>query len=234
MTIQEMHIAFDIVADIVATRGYPGLEPEERDFYLNRAIERFVKTRYSGVNPKKESFEQSQKRIEDLRTLLTRNTITRTSLAQTSLGYEWRCDLPTGLVGSDPKYLFIVSSNIDIDRDECGNVVSHNQIKTKQMTHDQKEEYLSDPYHKPDYYEALILFEGDFVYIYTNGVYNILAFDMIYLRYPVKVSLANTVDCDLPEHTHQEIVDEAVRLYVVGLGDQAREGMEGRTIQTNE
>lgn len=37
---------------------------------LNEAIDLFWKTRYSGLNTKQEGFEQSQKRIDDLRTLI--------------------------------------------------------------------------------------------------------------------------------------------------------------------
>ena len=43
----------------------------DTEYWLNQGLIRFVKTRYSGVNTKGESFEQSQKRIDDLRTLVT-------------------------------------------------------------------------------------------------------------------------------------------------------------------
>lgn len=42
------------------------------EYWLNVGLDKFVKTRYSGLNYKGESFEQSQKRIDDLRTLLVR------------------------------------------------------------------------------------------------------------------------------------------------------------------
>ena len=38
--------------------------------YLNIGKDKFWKTRYSGLNIKREGFEQSQKRIDDLRTLV--------------------------------------------------------------------------------------------------------------------------------------------------------------------
>jgi len=38
--------------------------------FLNEAIDKFYKTRYSGINHKAEGFEQSQKRIDDLRNLI--------------------------------------------------------------------------------------------------------------------------------------------------------------------
>ena len=38
--------------------------------YINDAINRFVTTRFTGMNYKLKSFEQDQKRIDDLRTLV--------------------------------------------------------------------------------------------------------------------------------------------------------------------
>ena len=48
-------------------------------YWLNEAQERIIKTRYSGVNPKGESFEESQKRTDDLRTLIKESRVYLTS-----------------------------------------------------------------------------------------------------------------------------------------------------------
>lgn len=45
---------------------------DDIEYWLNIGLDKFVKTRYSGLNYKGEAFEQSQKRIDDLRTLLVR------------------------------------------------------------------------------------------------------------------------------------------------------------------
>lgn len=42
----------------------------DTEWWLNKGLEKFWKTRYSGLNTKKTSFEQDQKRIDDLRTLV--------------------------------------------------------------------------------------------------------------------------------------------------------------------
>jgi hypothetical protein len=70
MTISEAHIAFKLELDKTSSLELPAYESEEIDFWLNNAQRKFVKTRYSGINVKGESFEQSQKRIDDLRTLV--------------------------------------------------------------------------------------------------------------------------------------------------------------------
>jgi hypothetical protein len=64
MNIDQMHVAVKMGLDKTEGLSYPAFEVEELDFWLNEAIDRYVKTRYSGMNVKGESFEQSQKRTE--------------------------------------------------------------------------------------------------------------------------------------------------------------------------
>ena len=75
MTISEMHTAFKLELDKTNSLQYPSFTSIEIDYWLNKAIKEFVKTRYSGVNYKKEGFEQTQKRIDDLRTLVREVTV---------------------------------------------------------------------------------------------------------------------------------------------------------------
>ena len=44
------------------------------EYWLMAGLNKFIKTRYSGINFKQKGFEQDQKRIDDLRTLVTRKT----------------------------------------------------------------------------------------------------------------------------------------------------------------
>lgn len=80
MNITEMHRAFRIGLDKTTNLSLPDFLPEEIDFWLNSAIRKFVKTRYSGNNPKAEGFEQTQKRTDDLRTLVKRKLIRTSNL----------------------------------------------------------------------------------------------------------------------------------------------------------
>ena len=75
MTIDQMHIDFKLEYDKTSNLENPAFEPEEIDLWINKAIRKFVKTRYSGINVKRESFEQTQKRIDDLRSLIKQETL---------------------------------------------------------------------------------------------------------------------------------------------------------------
>jgi len=75
MTLDELHQNFKLELDKTTALELPAFLVEEIDDWLNIAIRKFVKTRYSGVNVKREAFEQSQKRIDDLRTLIREQSL---------------------------------------------------------------------------------------------------------------------------------------------------------------
>lgn len=71
MTIEEMHIAVNLGVQKIASFQVDNLLPQEIDHELNNAMHRFIKQRYSPEGNKyRDGFEQSQKRIDDLRALV--------------------------------------------------------------------------------------------------------------------------------------------------------------------
>tara|TARA_R100000908_G_scaffold54903_1_gene30185 strand:- start:179 stop:1360 length:1182 start_codon:yes stop_codon:yes gene_type:complete len=71
VTIEEMHIAVNLGVQKIGSFQVDNLLPEEIDHELNLAQRRFIKQRYSSTsNAKQQGFEQSQKRLDDLRNLV--------------------------------------------------------------------------------------------------------------------------------------------------------------------
>lgn len=69
MTHVELQAAFELeINQIDANLEKP--KSIDIEYWLNRGLEKFYKTRYTGVNNKGLGFEQDQKRIDDLRTLV--------------------------------------------------------------------------------------------------------------------------------------------------------------------
>ena len=85
MDIEAMHTAVKLELDKTSALELPAFEPEEIDLWLNTAIRKFVKTRYGGNNARNQSFEETQKRIDDLRTLLILIPLTHVILISYSL-----------------------------------------------------------------------------------------------------------------------------------------------------
>ena len=72
MNIQEMHIAVNQGVDKIHSFQADLILPEEIDIELNKNIHRFISQRFNSKGNKYGvGFEESQKRIDDLRTLLT-------------------------------------------------------------------------------------------------------------------------------------------------------------------
>jgi hypothetical protein len=78
MTIEEMHIAVNLGVQKIASFQADSLLPEEIDYELNTAVRRFISQRYNKQGNKyRRGFEQSQKRLDDLRHLVEDyNTLT--------------------------------------------------------------------------------------------------------------------------------------------------------------
>jgi hypothetical protein len=75
MTVNEMHIAVNLGVQKIASFQADNLLPQEIDFELNIAMMRFIKQRYNPTsNRLGRGFEQSQKRIDDLRNLVVTTT----------------------------------------------------------------------------------------------------------------------------------------------------------------
>lgn len=65
----ELQEAFEIELNVLDD-GLNKPKSMDTEWWLNRGLEKFWKTRYSGMNVKSTGFEQDQKRIDDLRTLI--------------------------------------------------------------------------------------------------------------------------------------------------------------------
>jgi hypothetical protein len=76
MTVNDMHISVQQGVDKLTSMQSDLILPEEIDLELNKNIQRFVNQKFSSKsNRYQEGFEESQKRIDDLRTLLVEESL---------------------------------------------------------------------------------------------------------------------------------------------------------------
>ena len=76
MTCAELHLEFKFRCDKLDTLNYPNFLPEEIDLILNNAQERLIKQRYGFNNIKRQSFEETEKRTEDLKEIVKNAILT--------------------------------------------------------------------------------------------------------------------------------------------------------------
>lgn len=211
MDIETMHVNVKLELDKTSALELPAYEPEEIDYWLNSGIRKFVRTRYSGMNVKGTSFEQTQKRMDDLRVLVESVTVAAVSATATDYPNGYRWDLPAG-------YWFTLAEEANI-------VVSGTttRVGVIECTLDEYRQKIDDPYseHKLHYTLAkpLRIYNGATVELISDGNYTIDDYYLTYLRAPATVDNvpAGTTDCDLPEHTHDEIVKLTVSMMLENI-----------------
>ncbi len=189
--------------------------------FINEAIDKFYKTRYSGINFKAQGFEQTQKRIDDLRTLIKNKKYTE-SLINKSDRNSYSVELPEDYVLLLGDTAGIQPSNLN----ECWETNERGEyiIKytdTLESTIETLDRQLGNSLseHKLKYCQArpLKLIQDNNVILYTDGNYKISEYQITYLAKPSKIDSSNITNLeytDLPEHTHMEIVKMAIQIYL--------------------
>lgn len=198
------------------------------EYFLNAGLDKFWKTRYGENNFKRDSFEQTQKRIDDLRTLVTEHTFDKNEITKISN------DLYT--VNLPENYLIMLGDTAGIspadgidnqcwEKDENGVYIVHysDTIEGTIETLDRIKENSLSEYHL-HYTKAkpIKLIANDSVKLYTDGKYKVSTYTMQYLRKPNRIDIhTNPYEeyADMPEHTHLEIVKLAAQLYIENQSD---------------
>ena len=157
MTVSDMHQAIRLHLDkSTSLVGSVDFLPEELDFWLNEAQDRFIKQRLYGNNYRQQKFDDTQKRIDDLRSLIIQTS--KIALTQSNLASNVKeCNLPTIDMTTDNPYMFYLNSTLYDSSTgvlQTGDTVSFDLISR----------YLKDDINDPYIRRPLVVF-------YNNGSY---------------------------------------------------------------
>lgn len=78
---------------------------------------------------------------------------------------------------------------------------------------------LEDPFNTTKHTSPLSTVRGNFIDVYTSAIFIIDTVKITYIRKPRVISLSLGISCELPEHSHQEIVDMTVSSILEGISD---------------
>lgn len=214
MTVLQMHKAFKLRIDKVDSLAYPNFEDDEIDYYLNLAQERIIKQRYSINNIYKEGFETTQKRTDDLRMLIKSATI----LPSPITGEE----KPNGVFFLLPNsttdlYWFSIQEEVNITYIDCFNKTVNSRIGVKVIQHDDYNKNIRDPFNGPSNIEASRLMYQDKAELLSDGTFTINSYIIRYIRKPVSIDILNNIDCELADHIHSEIIEEAANIVLENI-----------------
>ena len=214
----ELQEAFEIELNVLDD-GFNKPKSMDTEWWLNRGLEKFWKTRYSGTNVKSTAFEQDQKRIDDLRTLVKSTILDPIKVSDAQYNITLPDDYVILLGDSAGIQPADNTTNDCWETDNNGYVIKYGdtieaQIETidAQLSNSLSEHLLKYCTAKP-----LKLIQGNNVLLYTDGQYKVSKYRMTYLRRPEKIDIhSNPFDeyTDMPEHTHSEIVKIAAQMYI--------------------
>tara|TARA_R100000900_G_scaffold142417_1_gene124249 strand:+ start:1188 stop:2312 length:1125 start_codon:yes stop_codon:yes gene_type:complete len=78
---------------------------------------------------------------------------------------------------------------------------------------------LGDPFNTTKHTAPLYTVRQDQIDIYTSDIFIIDSVKLTYLRNPREISLSLGISCELPDHTHREIVDMTVSSILESIAD---------------
>ena len=210
MTISEMHYDFKKKLNKVDSEQNRNLLVPEIDWALNEAQELFIKM---VAEPRQRSFlgfEKSQRTIDDIRTIVESEQVVT---------------ITNGVAPFPERYLFFLKAEVLMDKGNCRGVKGRLHVRQ----HD--DEFENSPFDKSSFEWRIVngLFITEGVKVFDDGTFTNKSLVLSYIRKPSYIHNANafrngtyqlpsgrvlegTVDCELPEHTHREIVDIAVAM----------------------
>lgn len=207
-----MHIGIELGLQKMASSQREDFLPQEKDYYLNESVKDYIKQQYSQIKTQERDLE-SQYVNENLRTLITTAEIDNISVVDY---------LPNSIKGDTPAdYMYYIFSRTKSDNQWYNN----RRLELKGI-----KDYVESESNSPIFREFPLLVQGDELIVIGNATSELTTTDDIYLTYikkPIKLNVVSNpdVELDLPEHTHDEIVNLTVQkmLAVIGQTGQREE-----------
>jgi hypothetical protein len=199
MTIQQMHIAINLGLQRIASHVFDDFLPQEIDLYLNQAINKYVEAQRDVVLHGEPP--ASVKGLENIRTLVHSATVLVQQHPLYPNGYR-------GTLPSDPNFAFFLDAR----------VIFPNGAKTTSLHGtSQFRTFVETVDNQPLYRDLPVTLEAnDLVFLRDSGDPTPEGLAVTYITDPAQVMLnvdgGDHVNCNLPQHTHQNIVDVAVEL----------------------
>lgn len=220
MDIAEMHKEFELRLDKVQSNALAEFTIDEIDSMLNTATLMYVKQRYGGyTNYLTLGFEEIQKRTDDLKTLvLTAEVITQ------AVSYE--DDFVAIDLSNINNYLFYLRGRIQVKKPNC----SARWSSIRLVQQDDLEAIKTDPFNNPTFVHPVGYFENNSLLVSVGedtSLTTVTSGKVTYLKYPDQLAFDTNNSSDLPKHTHDEIVELAVKLALNSIESPREQTQQG-------
>lgn len=202
----------------------PEVESDDIEYYLNRSQDEYVKEQHFVIrdNYRNQNLGNIdvQKAVENLRTLVNDYVFdTEGTSPDLISGQNITNSMVADISNLDPEYSYYLRSRFKSD----GKALNCKVIDPIMLS-----KYTVTKYNSPLYREPGVLLEGNNVTVIYPMDTNIqdAKLELYYITYPTIMSIEDNTHCDLPIHTHNEIVDRAVEYKINDLQRSRSLGMD--------
>lgn len=200
-----MHIRFRTLFNRINANKNKSFLPQEIDILLNDQMSKFIEIRTTRKsNAKTEGFEDTQKRLDDIRVVLKEGT----TLPNASVMGKEQLQLTSFLKGK----AVVLPANYRKLVDDSSNTftmcANYEEVPNRLFSSEVVKKALRDSFHTTHPLSPISELVGNTLRVYENN-FIVSAIHITYVyNYP---NIAyNTQDCVLPEEAQREIIDMAV------------------------
>ena len=188
-------------------------------YWLNQAVLKFCKIRFSGSEPSVASYEQTEKRTVDLLNLYTTqmyeypNDIT---MSNTNPDYD-KFDINYYTEPTASDVMFTLNEDVVITDNNGENVKNTSVFEcTSDNFMYRINNCLTDFHYRHHKARPLRIKKPNGCLLLTDKKYKILSYTIGYLRYPKKITMKNPLDEyeDFPDVIMPEIIKMAAQMYI--------------------
>lgn len=216
MNIKEMHYDFKKKYNKIDSQKNRNLLVPEIDWTLREAEELFIKMIAEPRVRNQHGFEINQRSIDDIRSIVVP---------------DYSTPVVNGVMALPSNYKFLVKAEATISKGKCTGIKARLHIRQ----HDDM--FEESPFDNSSFEWRTVngVFNQDGIKIFTDGSFNVDSVSITYIRnprlmhnaedfkagtytLPSGVVLTGIENCELPIHTHREIVDIAVMLAAAEVG----------------
>jgi hypothetical protein len=79
---------------------------------------------------------------------------------------------------------------------------------------------MKDPFNTTSFDYVPYSVKENFIDVFSDNTFVVPRVFIVYIRKPKAISIINNVGCELPEHTHQEIVEMTIKSILEGIESQ--------------
>lgn len=235
MNSRQFHIAIDLELDKTLDFEYPYIQSEEKDYWLNKAQDRVLSQKLFGNNVKGIAYDDSLERIDDIKPLVKNEAIQGSlySFNLSPLIVEY--DLPAD-------YKYYIRSFVNVTKVmRSGFTATNAPFAVDIIKRDNMPRYLTvSGLNKPDLDVLKGFIEEDKLVVihdsYTTISTAVPTCKLTYIKEPLRFDYTIGSDgqvSDLPEHVHNQILDEAVLLLLNNF-ESMRTGQQAEINTKNE